>query len=70
MLRNPFKKKTPLEHFQTRLLQMLALQMPPEKITEQLLQDKQLADYHAYIKEFDPAMIEIAEELVQKWSGR
>ena len=70
MLFNLFKKTTPLEHFQNRLIQMLALRMEPVEIKAQLLQDKKLADYHAYIKEFDPAMIEIAEELVQKWSGR
>lgn len=69
MLRNLIKRKTPLEHFQNRLLQMLALKMDPEEIKAQLLKDKKLTDYHEYIQDFDPAMLEVAEELVHKWSG-
>lgn len=56
-----------LSHFQSRLLEELWADRPPEETRRALLADVALEDFHAYIMGMEPAMLEVAAELVRKW---
>lgn len=59
-----------LESFQAILLDALATGESAEAVRARLLAMPALAAYHAYIASFDPRMIDVARELVNKWGRK
>jgi len=59
-----------LEEYQDALLELLASGMPQDEILEKLKSDPRFANYQDYIKEFDPDMVAVACELMEKWAKR
>lgn len=56
-----------LAHFQSRLLEELWQGRGAEETRAALLGDVTLAPFHAYIGAMEPAMLEVAVDLVRKW---
>lgn len=65
-----FRKKTPLEKYQDKLLVLLKSGAAPEMIKEILLLDKALKDYHSYIESMNSDLLSVGSELVHKWGNR
>ena len=59
-----------LAHFQATLLDLLSRGLTPQQVIDHLQRDPQLADFQAYIATFEPRMVEVAIELVQKWGRK
>ena len=56
--------------FQEALLNLLADGREPEAIRAKLRDDPAFADFREYVESFDPRMIRLAVELVNKWGRR
>jgi len=56
-----------LAHFQSRLLEELWAGRGAEETRAALLADSALAPFHAYISAMEPAMLDVAADLVRKW---
>jgi hypothetical protein len=59
-----------LARFQDRLLKLLSEKRAPADIRAALLAEPSLAEFHDYIGSMDDHMLEVARELVGKWSTR
>lgn len=57
-----------LAHFQSRLLEELWAGRGAEETRAALLADSTLAPFHAYIAGMEIEMIDVASDLVRKWS--
>jgi len=66
----PVTAQSSLVDFQDALLELLASGMSQDEILEILKTDPRFADYQDYIKEFDPDMVAVACELMEKWAKR
>ena len=64
------KKASALERFQDQLLLLLEQGKKPATIRKTLLTDPALAEFHDYIKAMDDHMIDVAAELIGKWSTK
>jgi hypothetical protein len=53
--------------FQEQLLRLLWEESDPAAVRGALLADPRLADFHDYIAEMEPEMLEVAAELARKW---
>ena len=56
--------------FQEALLNLLADGRPVEEIRAALRDDPAFAGFREYVEAFDPRMIRVAVELVNKWGRR
>lgn len=59
-----------LARFQSSLLDLLDLGLPPDMVIARLKEDPALESFHEYIDGFEPRMVEVAQELVKKWGRR
>lgn len=59
-----------IANFQAALLELLAQDLPPDAIHARLRDDPAFADFRAYVSSFEPRMLAVAVELVQKWGKR
>jgi hypothetical protein len=65
-----FRKKTPLEKYQDKLLVLLKSGIDPEMIKDILFLDKALKDYHSYIESINSDLLSVGSELAHKWGNR
>lgn len=59
-----------LAAFQAALLELLDEQLSTDEILRRLKTDAAFRPFQAYIASFEPRMVEVAAELVKKWSVR
>ena len=59
-----------LAAFQDALLELLAQDLPVERIREKLRDDPVFAAFRDYAAGMEPRMLEVAVELVKKWARR
>jgi|GEM_PF-1087934 len=67
---SPRPEQSELGDYQDALLELLASGISQEGILQTLKSDPRFADYQEYIKEFDPDMVAVACELMEKWAKR
>jgi len=63
-------EKPTLEEYQDALLELLTSGLPQKVILESLATDPRFESYQDYVKNFDPDMVEVACELMEKWAKR
>jgi hypothetical protein len=59
-----------LQGYQDSLLNLLADGLPPEEVVEVLKTDSRFEKYRPYTENFDVDMVNVACELIKKWSRR
>lgn len=59
-----------LEGYQDSLLNLLADGLPPEEVVEVLKTDERFEKYRSYTENFDVDMVNVACELIKKWSRK
>jgi hypothetical protein len=59
-----------LAAFQSALLELLDEQLETGEILRRLNTDVAFRPYRSYVASFEPRMVEVAAELVKKWSVR
>jgi len=63
-------EQSQLIDYQDALLELLASGVSQEEILQTLKSDPRFADFQDYIKKFDPDMVAVACELMEKWAKR
>lgn len=58
-----------LARYQARLLELLA-EKPPAAVAAELKADPALGELGAYADDWDPRMVELAAELLERWGRR
>jgi hypothetical protein len=59
-----------LDRLQAALLDALDRGLSPADVIQRLQSDPQLAEFAAYLRTFEPRMVEVAIQLVAKWGRR
>lgn len=63
-------EKEKLAEYQDALLELLSSGLSQDQIIETLRTDARFQHYREYVKEFDPDMVAVACELMDKWAQR
>jgi hypothetical protein len=59
-----------LLRYQDALMNLLASNVPVSEIQKRLREDEVFQPYKNYVESFEPRMIEVAIELINKWGQR
>ena len=59
-----------LARFQATLLELLASDLPPAAVREQLRSDPELSAFRQYVDSFELRQLEVASCLVKQWGRR